>query len=63
MADRIEDKILVKAKQLAKDDGRLWLWGPDGKDNDRSERLRLADESLRAEYISRARHLMRPEKG
>jgi hypothetical protein len=63
MTQRVEDEILVKAKQLAKDDGRLWLWGPDGRDNERGDQARFADDSLKTEYLSRARQLLRQGKG
>jgi hypothetical protein len=59
MTQQTEDEILVKAKQLSKDDGRLWLWGPDGRDSERSDRTRFADDSLKAEYLNRARELLR----
>jgi hypothetical protein len=27
MTEPTDDEVLVKAKQLARGDGRLWLWG------------------------------------
>jgi hypothetical protein len=60
MTEPTEDEVLVKAKQLAHDDGRLWNT-EDIKDASR-ERNRLADDTLRAEYLIRARELLRHEK-
>jgi hypothetical protein len=56
----------VKAKQLARDDGRLWdapdIWDtPDIKDAP-SERDRIVDDALRAEYPNRALELLRNER-
>ena len=45
MTEPTEDEVLVKAKQLAHDDGRLWNT-EDIKDASR-ERNRLADDTLR----------------
>ena len=60
MTEPTEDEILVKAKQLAHDDGRLW----DTKDikDAPSERSRFVDDALRAEYLNRALELLRYEK-
>jgi hypothetical protein len=60
MTEPTEDEILVKAKQPAHDDGRLW----DTEDIKDApwERNRLADDPLRAEYLIRARELLRHEK-
>jgi hypothetical protein len=60
MIEPTEDEILVKAKQLAHDDGRLWDT-EDIKDAP-SERNRFVDDALRAEYLNRARELLRFEK-
>jgi hypothetical protein len=60
MTERTEDKVLVKAKQLAHDDGKLW----DSEDihQEKDAHKRVADDSLRAEYLNRARELLRHEK-
>jgi hypothetical protein len=63
MTEPTEDEILVKAKQLARDDGRHWLWSPDNGDPEQDGRGRVVDESLRAEYLNRALELLRHEKG
>ena len=60
MTEPTEDEVLVKAKQLARDDGGLWdaedLEGdPDGRD-------RMTDDSLRAEYLNQAREMLRREQ-
>jgi hypothetical protein len=62
MAEPSEDEVLVKAKQLAHDDGRLWLWGSEELDNERDERGPFIYDSLRAEYLNRALDLLRHEK-
>ena len=60
MTEPTEGVVLLKAKQLAHDDGRRW----DSEDIDQEQdaRDRLADDSLRAEYLNRARELLRHEK-
>jgi hypothetical protein len=60
MTEPTEDEVLVKAKQLARDDGKLW----DAEDIEDAPaaRDRFADGSLRAEYLNRARELLRHEK-
>jgi len=60
MTEPTEDEILVKAKQLAHDDGRLW----DTEDvkGAPSERNRIVDDALRAEYLNQARELLRHKK-
>jgi hypothetical protein len=60
MTEPTEDEILVKAKQLAHDDGRRW----DSEDIDHKQDTRghIADDSLRAEYLNLARELLRREK-
>jgi hypothetical protein len=63
MTEPTEDEILVKAKRLARDDGRHWLWNPDNGDPEQDSRDRVVDESLRAEYLNRALELLRHEKG
>jgi hypothetical protein len=57
MTEPTEDEVLVKAKQLARDDGRLW----DTEDLEQAPaaRDRMSDDSLRAEYLNRARELFR----
>ena len=60
MTEPTEGEILVKAKKLARDDGRLW----DTEDikGASHDRKRFADDSLRAKYLNRARKLLRHEK-
>jgi hypothetical protein len=60
MTEPTEDEVLAKAKQLAHDDGRLW----DIEDiqDAPAARDRLADDSLRAEYLNRARDLLRQRR-
>jgi hypothetical protein len=59
MKDPTEAEVLVKAKQLAHDDGRLW----DTEDlEDAASRDRIADDSLRTEYLNQARELLRQER-
>jgi hypothetical protein len=61
MTEPTDNQVVVKANQLALDDGRLWLWG--SEDNQpRAARARIADDSLRAEYLNRALELLRHEK-
>jgi hypothetical protein len=62
MTEPTEDEILVKAKQLARDDGRLWLLGSEDSGNEHDGRDRVVDESLRPEYPNRALELLRHEK-
>jgi hypothetical protein len=62
MTEPTEDEILVKAKQLAKEDGKLWLWDSEDIDDEPGARERVADDSLRAEYLNRALELLRHEK-
>jgi hypothetical protein len=60
MTEPTEDEVLLKAKQPARDDGRLRLWGSE------FDQLRKArgntDDVLRAEYLLRARELLKHEK-
>jgi hypothetical protein len=60
MVEPTEGEILVKAKKLAHDDCRLW----DTEDVEEApwERNRIVDDTLRAEYLHRARKLLRHEK-
>jgi hypothetical protein len=51
----------LKAKQLARDEGRLRLWGSE-YDQLRKAQSRIADDTLRAEYLNRAQELLRQEK-
>ena len=60
MTEPTEDEVLVKAKQLARDDGRLW--DTEDIEDAPTARDRVADDSLRAEYLNRARELLRHEK-
>jgi hypothetical protein len=57
MKEPTEAEILVRAKQLARDDGRHWLWSS-------TIASRLVDNviDLRAEYLDRALELLRREK-
>jgi hypothetical protein len=57
---RTEDEVLVNAKQLAHDDGRVW--DTEDLEDAPAARDRIADASLRAEYLNRARELLRHEK-
>jgi hypothetical protein len=61
MTEPTGDEVMVRAKQLAQDDGRLWLWGSD-YDQLRKARSRIVDDSLRAEYLNRALGLLRDER-
>jgi hypothetical protein len=62
MTEPTEDEVLVKAQQLAHEDGRLWLWVTEDSDPGKDGQGRIVDESLRVEYLNRARELMRREK-
>jgi hypothetical protein len=62
MAEPTDNEVLVKAMQLAKEEGKPWLWGSDELENERDERGPFINDSLRAEYITRARELLRREK-
>ena len=48
MTEPTEDEVLVKAKQLARDDGRLW--DTEDIEDAPAARDRFADDSLHAEY-------------
>jgi hypothetical protein len=61
MTEPTADQVLLKAKQLARDEGRLRLWDSE-YDQLRRARSRTADDTLRAEYLNRARELLRHEK-
>jgi hypothetical protein len=61
MAEPTGQEVLVKAKQLAHDDGRLWD-AEDLEDAPPEARERFADDLLRAEYLNQARELLRHEK-
>ncbi len=50
----------MNAKQLAHDDGRVW--DTEDLEDAPAARDRIADASLRAEYLNRARELLRHEK-
>jgi hypothetical protein len=62
MAQPTENEILVKAKQLAQDEGKLWLWGSEELDNERDERGPFIYDTLRIDYLNRALALLRQEK-
>jgi hypothetical protein len=54
-----EDEVLAKAKQLAHDDGKLWLWKTEEVERKLpSDRGCSIDDTLRAEYLVRARLLL-----
>jgi hypothetical protein len=60
MTEPTEDEVLVKAKQFAHHDGRLW--DTEDLEDAPAARDRIADDSLRAEYLNQARELLRHEK-
>jgi hypothetical protein len=60
MTEPTEDEVLVKARQLARDDGRLW--DTEDLEGDPGGRDRMTDDSLRAEYLNEAREMLRREK-
>jgi hypothetical protein len=60
MAEPTADQVLLKAKQLAREEGRLRLWNSE-YDQLRKARSHIADDTLRAEYLNRARELLRRE--
>jgi hypothetical protein len=62
MIEPTVDEVLVKAKQLAHDDGRLWLWNEEEDNREPNAKDRIVDDSLRAEYLNRALELLRHEK-
>lgn len=61
MTEPTEDEILTRAKQLANDDGKLWDTS-DIKDGSKL-RDRVADDSLRAGYLTRAQETLRGQTG
>jgi hypothetical protein len=62
MKEPTGDEILVKAMQLAQEDGKPWLWGSNELDNERDERGPFIYDSLRTEYLNRALELLRREE-
>ena len=59
MTKPTDDEVLTKAKKLAHDDGKLWLWKTEGiKRAPAPERGRSDDDTLRAEYLVRVRSLL-----
>jgi hypothetical protein len=56
------DEILMKAMQLAQEDGKPWLWSSNELDNERDERGPFIYDSLRTEYLKRALELLRREE-
>jgi hypothetical protein len=60
MTEPTADQVLLKAKQLAREEGRLRLWDSE-YDQLRKARSHIADDTLRAEYLNRARELLRRE--
>jgi hypothetical protein len=61
MTEPTADQVLLKAKQLARDEGRLRLWDSE-YDQLRKARSHVTDDALRAEYLNRGRELLRHEK-
>ena len=61
MTEPTADQVLLRAKQLARDEGRMRLWDSE-YDQLRKARSRIDDDTLRAEYLNRARDLLRREK-
>jgi hypothetical protein len=61
MTEPTADQVLLKAKQLARDEVRMRLWDSE-YDQLRKARSRIDDNTLRAEYLTRARDLLRHEK-
>jgi hypothetical protein len=60
MTEPTEDEVSAKAKRLAHDDGELW--DTEDLEDAPAARDRMADDSLRAEYLNQARELLRHEK-
>jgi hypothetical protein len=59
MTKPTDDEVLTKAKKLAQDDGKLWLWKTEGVQRGPApQRGRSDDDTLRAEYLVRARLLL-----
>ena len=56
MTEPTDDDVLVKAKQLTHDDGRLYLWD---LEDDQSHDARKRDNSVRVRYLNRALELLR----
>jgi hypothetical protein len=56
------NEILMKAMQLAQEDGKPWLWSSNELDNERDERGPFIYDSLRTEYLKRALELLRREE-
>jgi hypothetical protein len=63
MTEPTDDEILMKAMQLVKEEGKLWLWSSEELDNERDERGPFIYDSLRTEYLNQARELLRRENG
>jgi hypothetical protein len=53
-------RLVTEAKQVAHHDGRLW--DTEDLEDAPAARDRIADDSLRAEYLNQARELLRQEK-
>jgi hypothetical protein len=51
MTEPSEDLVLLKAKQLVRDEGRLRLWDSE-YDQLRKARSHVADDTLRAEHAA-----------
>lgn len=58
MREPTEGEILQKAKQLAREDGKLW-GHPDLESGELDPREPVADDSDQAEYLNRAREMLR----
>jgi hypothetical protein len=57
MAEPSEDEILQKAKELCRDDDKLWDL-PDLQSEAGANRARLVSDSDRTEYLNRAKSLL-----
>jgi hypothetical protein len=62
MTEPTDDEILVKAMQLAKEEGKGWVWSSEELDNERDEPGPFIYDSHRAEYLG-ARELPQRENG
>jgi hypothetical protein len=62
MTEPTDNKVLVKARLLARDDGRPWLWSQKDSDLEQDGRCRMVVDALRVQYLNRALELLRNEK-
>jgi hypothetical protein len=51
MIEPTEDDVLVKVKQLAHDDGSLWLWNEEEDNREPNARDRVVGDTFRGEYL------------